>query len=47
MCWVHYCDLRMANGTQKEHMEVAAKCWEVLSHHFPDVVQAVEELTGA
>jgi len=45
--WVHYCDLRMANGTQKEHMEVAAKCWEVLSHHFPDVVQAVEELTGA
>lgn len=45
--WVHYCGLRMANGTQKEHMEVAAKCWEVLSHHFPDVVQAVEELTGA
>lgn len=45
--WVHYCDLRMANGTQKEHMEVAAKCWEVLSLHFPDVVQAVEELTGA
>ena len=21
--WIHYCDLRMANGTQKEHQEVA------------------------
>lgn len=45
--WVHYCDLRMANGTQLEHIKIAEQCWEVLSHHFPDVVQAVEELTGA
>ena len=45
--WVHYCDLRMANGTQLEHIKIAEQCWVVLSHHFPDVVQAVEELTGA
>ena len=25
--WIHYCQLRMANGTQKEHMEVAKECW--------------------
>jgi thymidylate synthase (FAD) len=44
--WIHYCDLRMANGTQKEHMEVASKCWDILSQHFPDVAKAVEELNG-
>ena len=44
--WVHYCELRMANGTQKEHMDIAKKCWEVIKHHFPDVAEAVEELNG-
>ena len=42
--WVHYCKLRMANGTQKEHIEIAEKCWDVISQHFPDVAKAVEEL---
>lgn len=42
--WVHYCDLRMGNGTQKEHMEVAAKCWDIISGHFPDVKAAIDEL---
>jgi thymidylate synthase (FAD) len=42
--WVHYCKLRMANGTQKEHIEVAEQCWDVISQHFPDVAKAVEEL---
>ena len=42
--WIHYCDLRMANGTQKEHMKIAKKCWEVIKQHFPDVVAAVEEI---
>lgn len=42
--WVHYCKLRMANGTQKEHMDIAAMCWDVISQHFPDVAKAVEEL---
>jgi len=44
--WIHYCDLRMANGTQKEHSEIAAKCWDILSQHFPDVAASVEELNG-
>jgi thymidylate synthase (FAD) len=42
--WVHYCKLRMSNGTQKEHIEVAEQCWDVISQHFPDVAKAVEEL---
>lgn len=42
--WLHYCQLRMANGTQKEHMEVAKKCWDVLGTHFPDVIEACEWL---
>ena len=42
--WLHYCELRRGHGTQKEHIEVADKCWEILGVHFPDVVKAVEEL---
>ena len=41
--WVHYCQLRMANGTQKEHMEVAKACWEVIQTSFPNVVAALEQ----
>ena len=33
--WVHYIDLRSANGTQKEHMEIAKACAEVISKIFP------------
>ena len=42
--WIHYCQLRMANGTQKEHMDVAKGCWDIIKQHFPDIVEAVEEL---
>jgi len=41
--WIHYCELRMGNGTQKEHMIVADQCWEILRGHFPNVIQACEE----
>jgi len=33
--WLHYIDLRSANGTQLEHIEVAKKCAEVISKVFP------------
>ena len=33
--WIHYIDLRSANGTQKEHMEIAHKCAEVIAEVFP------------
>ena len=33
--WIHYIELRSANGTQKEHMEIAIACAEVVSSIFP------------
>ena len=33
--WVHYIDLRGANGTQKEHMEIAHACAKVVATVFP------------
>ena len=33
--WIHYCELRSANGTQKEHMEIAKACAQVISKIFP------------
>jgi thymidylate synthase (FAD) len=33
--WVHYCDLRRANGTQKEHKAIAEECWQVVLDNFP------------
>lgn len=41
--WIHYCDLRMANGTQLEHQLIAKRCWEIIGQHFPDVVAALDE----
>jgi thymidylate synthase (FAD) len=41
--WIHYCELRMSNGTQKEHMEVAKECWEELRKEFPNIIEACEE----
>jgi thymidylate synthase (FAD) len=40
--WVHYINLRSANGTQKEHMDVALACKEVFKEQFPSVSQALE-----
>ena len=33
--WIHYIELRSANGTQKEHMEIAKACAEVIAKIFP------------
>ena len=41
--WIHYCQLRIENGTQKEHMEVAKACWEIIREKFPNVVTALEQ----
>lgn len=35
--WVHYCDLRMKNGTQKEHMEIAQLCWAAICRAMPSL----------
>ena len=33
--WIHYIELRSGNGTQKEHMDIALACAEVVAKIFP------------
>ena len=33
--WIHFIELRSGHGTQKEHMEVARACAEVIATVFP------------
>ena len=32
--WIHFCLLRMGNGTQKEHQDIAKKCWNIIINEF-------------
>jgi len=45
--WIHYCELRAGNGTQKEHREIAVKCAEILKNHLPFLNPWYNELTDA
>ena len=40
--WIHYINLRSANGTQKEHMDIANACKKVFKEQFPVVAEALE-----
>jgi len=40
--WIHYINLRSANGTQKEHMDIALACKDVFKEQFPSVAEALE-----
>ena len=40
--WIHYIDLRSANGTQQEHMDIALAAKEVFKEQFPAVAEAME-----
>jgi thymidylate synthase (FAD) len=42
--WVHYIELRGANGTQKEHMEIAHACAKVIAEIFPLAKELVSEV---
>jgi thymidylate synthase (FAD) len=39
--WLHYCDLRTSNGTQKEHAKIAASVQDLLYEHLPNVSEAM------
>jgi thymidylate synthase (FAD) len=39
--WVHYIQLRSANGTQKEHQEIAIACAEAIKPIFPMIEEFV------
>ena len=40
--WIHYIDLRSANGTQKEHMDIANECKSIFVEQFPTVAEALD-----
>lgn len=44
--WMHYIQLRTANGTQLEHMRIAEKCREIFCRELPAVSRALGWTTG-
>jgi thymidylate synthase (FAD) len=40
--WIHYIDLRIENGTQKEHRAIAAACAEVIAKVFP-IIKTIKD----
>jgi len=43
--WVHYCELRMGIGTQKEHREVARDAWYQITTEFPSLRDSLNIVT--
>lgn len=41
--WIHFIELRSANGTQKEHQLVAKACAEVIAQIFPMATDLISE----
>jgi thymidylate synthase (FAD) len=41
--WIHYIQLRSGNGTQKEHIEIAKACAEVIAKVFPMIDNFVQK----
>jgi thymidylate synthase (FAD) len=39
--WIHYIELRSANGTQKEHMDIAKECQCIFAGEFPTIAEAL------
>lgn len=41
--WVHYIQLRSANGTQKEHREIAMECAKAIEPVFPMIQEFIQQ----
>jgi len=37
--WIHYIELRAANGTQKEHIEIAKSCAQAIAKIYPQALE--------
>ena len=44
--WIHFIELRSANGTQKEHRQVAIECARVIAEIFPMAGEYVQSVEG-
>ena len=40
--WIHYINLRSANGTQEEHKQIALSCRRIFRDNFPIVSKALD-----
>ena len=40
--WIHYINLRTANGTQKEHMDIAEQCKAIFVQKYPLISEALD-----
>ena len=43
--WIHYCDLRCDQGTQKEHRDIAEACKQLIKTEFPLTYKAIDYST--
>ena len=41
--WIHYIELRSANGTQKEHMDIAKACAVEIAKVFPMIKEHIQQ----
>jgi thymidylate synthase (FAD) len=39
--WIHYCQVRMDQSTQKEHREIAEMAWTNILHYFPSLSEVI------
>jgi thymidylate synthase (FAD) len=39
--WIHYCDLRCGNGTQKEHRNIALEIKQLIKQNYPQTYEAL------
>jgi thymidylate synthase (FAD) len=42
--WIHYVELRSANGTQKEHQDIALAIKDLFYEQFPSIAEALESI---
>lgn len=41
--WIHYCQLRRSNGTQKEHKDIADDAWRLIVEQFPSIADVLDQ----
>ena len=39
--WIHYCQVRMDQSTQKEHRQIAEMAWAEILHYFPSLSEVI------
>lgn len=42
--WIHYCGLRIAHGTQREHSDIAGEAWKLIGKEFPSIAEAASQV---